>query len=188
MGASLNTIIDFNKIDIDHTKNMAKGIYFVESLRAKALELDHSASTNTCESEVVESFFKPRKIATKPLPVVRSNEIVNTFAAPLEVWEGTVVHVEKDFMEVSLDSKTHQVAKHLAEIDFELVVPQDRDLVKPGAVFYLSFYEKRVNGSMRYAKELRFRRLPSWSASQIARINAEAEVLLKKFKVPPTAV
>lgn len=161
----------------------------VESLHARVAARDHFASTNSsvpvekCQADEVISLESMTAFSSRPQVGVL------TKAAPLEIWEGTVSNVdfENKFIEVVLKSKTHSCVEHSAEIDFDKVSPQDRDLMRPGAVFYLSFYEERIRGTMRYMNELRFRRLPHWSATQIARVKADAEKLFQKIKVAPSA-
>jgi hypothetical protein len=82
-------------------------------------------------------------------------------------------------MNVILVDKTGCVPDHEATIELEWVAPQDKDLVKPGAIFYLSLYREISRaGSVRNSEEIRFRRLPSWSKGDLARIQTQAEELL----------
>ncbi len=102
-------------------------------------------------------------------------------AAPIEVWEGEVKSVDAtaQTMHVYLHSKLSQAPAHAGEIALEWVSDQDKDLVIPGAVFYWTLYKETRRGSIRNSQELRFRRLPSWSRSQLERIQAEASKLLR---------
>lgn len=52
---------------------------------------------------------------------------------------------------------------------------QDHELVRPGAVFYLTMYRQFVRGTIAHGEELRFRRLPSWTKAQLERINRAAD-------------
>ena len=104
-------------------------------------------------------------------------------AAPIEVWEGEVksVDIQAQTMQVYLHSKLSQTPDHAGEIGLEWVTDQDKDLIKPGAVFYWTLYKETRRGSIRNSQELRFRRLPSWSKTQLERIQAEAS---KLFQIP----
>jgi hypothetical protein len=113
---------------------------------------------------------------------------VRANSSPLQVWEGTVVEVDRaaGVMQVLLDDKIGNTPRHTGEIDLEWVDEQDLDLLRPGAVFYLTLF-KRTKPSVENAQELRFRRRPSWSAAQLQQIEQDAETLLSKMKPLPVA-
>lgn len=131
---------------------------------------------------------KPR-LKFSPPPVSRGVALeVNPDSTPLQIWEGTVVDVDRDVgvMRVLLDAKIGQMPRHSGDIELDSVSPQDQDLVKPGAVFYLTLYKRSVP-SVENIQELRFRRRPSWSAIQLNRIEKDAAMFLSKMKVSPSA-
>lgn len=107
---------------------------------------------------------------------------------PLEVWEGTVVTVDRDagVMHVVLDAKIGQMPRHTADIEIEEVSVQDYDLIQPGAVFYLTLYKRSVP-SVENVQELRFRRRPSWTPAQLRQIDKDASEFLSKMKPLPSA-
>lgn len=109
-------------------------------------------------------------------------------STPLEIWEGTVVEVDNNarLMRVSLDAKIGHIPRHVGEIDLEWVSEQDQDLVRPGAVFYLTLFKRTKRGSVENAQELRFRRRPAWSAVQLGQVEQQAAMLLSKMKPLPT--
>ena len=114
---------------------------------------------------------------------------VRADSTPLQIWEGTVVTVDQaaGVMQVLLEAKIGRMPRHTGEIDLDSVSPQDQDLVRPGAVFYLTLY-KRTIPSVENIQELRFRRRPSWSAAQLTQIERDASMFLSKMKELPTAV
>jgi hypothetical protein len=71
-------------------------------------------------------------------------------------------------MRVSLEAKMVPIPRHQAEIDLEWVAEQDQDLVRPGAIFYLTLFKRTKRGSVENAQELRFRRRPAWSSGTTA--------------------
>jgi len=89
-------------------------------------------------------------------------------------------------MRVSLEAKMEPIPRHMAEIDLEWVTEQDQDLVRPGAVFYLTLFKRTKRGSVENAQELRFRRRPAWSSGQLQQIEHDAAMLLAKMKPLPT--
>lgn len=127
----------------------------------------------------------PQRTFAAPIVVPRE---VSANSSPIQVWEGTVIEVNRPagVMRVLLDAKIGQLPRHTGEIDLEWVDDQDQDLVRPGAVFYLTLF-KRTKPSVENAQELRFRRRPSWSAAQLTHIEKDAAMLLSKMKSLPTS-
>ena len=81
-----------------------------------------------------------------------------------------------------------QMPRHTADINFEWVSNQDMELVRPGAIFYLTLYKRtKMGGSIENTQELRFRRRPSWSPMELKRIDEKASTLLSKMTALPTA-
>ena len=67
------------------------------------------------------------------------------------------------------------VPEESASIDREELSDADQPLVAPGAVFYWSIvYRVESHGQKRLVSDFRFRRLPSWTLSEIERARAEA--------------
>lgn len=120
-----------------------------------------------------------------PASAVVSTAAVSADAAVIQVWEGTVLSVDRtsQSMVAKLHAKLGVIPDHTGEIDFEWVADQDADLISPGAVFYLTLYKKRKKGgTVENSQELRFRRRPSWSRRQVSSLDAVAERLLSKLK------
>ena len=122
-------------------------------------------------------------------PISRLWSPTSAKSAPLQIWEGTVLSVEHaaDVMHVQLNAKMGNVPRHTAEIDLQWVSDQDEDLVRPGAVFYLTLFKETDRGSIKNSQELRFRRRPSWSSTQLRCIDEDASRLLAKMRHLPTA-
>lgn len=128
-----------------------------------------------------------KRVFESPIPAVWSP--TGADSTPLQIWEGTVLKVDHAAggMHVLLDAKMGQVPRHTAEIDLEWVSEQDEDLVRPGAVFYLTLFKRTKRGSIENSQELRFRRRPSWSSSQLKCIDEDASKLVAKMKALPLA-
>jgi len=107
----------------------------------------------------------------------------------MQVWEGTVLGVNREagVMQVLLDAKIGQMPRHTGEVDLEWVSEQDKDLVRSGAVFYLTLFKRTRQGSIENSQELRFRRRPSWSAAQLKQIEDDAALLYSKMRPLPTS-
>lgn len=132
----------------------------------------------TTDGEPLRKFSPPRRV----LPPTASAD-----STPLQIWEGTVVEVDNNarVMRVSLNAKIGLIPRHMGEIDLEWVTEQDQDLVRPGAVFYLTLFKRTKRGSVENAQELRFRRRPTWSTGQLKQVEHDAAMLLSKMKPLP---
>lgn len=111
-------------------------------------------------------------------------------SVPLQIWEGTVLDVDtcEQVMRVQLHAKMGDVPPHSAEIELQWVNEQDRELVQPGAVFYLTLFKVTTRGgSIQNAQELRFRRRPAWSETQIRRIEEDVDMLHQTMRPARTA-
>lgn len=91
-------------------------------------------------------------------------------------------------MQVMLNAKMIEMPRHTANIDLKWVSDQDRVLVLAGAVFYLTFYERRVQSCAKGRHDLKFRRLSLWSAEQLARIESDAILIHNKMKSLPKSI
>jgi hypothetical protein len=101
----------------------------------------------------------------------------------LHQFEGTVLEIgEEDFVARTRDLTTPLYADEQVNLPLDDVPPSDRELLKVGAVFYwLIGYEENDEGSRKRTSVLRFRRLPAWSGRAVARVNAAAEDLMRRF-------
>jgi hypothetical protein len=124
--------------------------------------------------ETLRASIKPRTVNVEALTV------------PLQVWEGRVQSVNRNLqtMEVFLSSRFGGYDAHTGEIDLQWVSDQDKELVIPGAVFYLTLFKRSKKGTVENSQELRFRRQPNWTKYQLKRISESADVLLAKMGTP----
>jgi hypothetical protein len=115
---------------------------------------------------------------------------ISADSTPLQIWEGTVVEVDRSagVMQVLLDAKIGQMPRHTGEIELQWVAEQDQDLLRPGAVFYLTLFKRTKRGSVENSQELRFRRRPAWSSAQLKKIQQDAATLLSKMTALPSSV
>lgn len=156
----------------------------VEKSHRTTIYDDFESSTDILPTSAESS----RKSFESPIPEVRLPTRADSI--PLQIWEGTVSQVDTKagVMHVQLNAKMGDVPRHSAEIELQWVSDQDKDLVQPGAVFYLTLFKRtKWGGSIENSQELRFRRRPSWSLMELKRIDEKASVLLSKMKALPTA-
>lgn len=153
-----------------------------EIMRSSTSRWDR-ADLATGASQRAEKAFLP------PLPAKAIETSVGADASVIQLWEGRVLSVDpqNEVMGVLLSAKIGQVPDHTGEIDLQWVSDQDRDLVQPGAVFYLTLFKQVRRGSVQNAQELRFRRRPAWSRSQVQRIQVDTAMIRSKMKARPIA-
>ena len=146
---------------------------------------DFSENIGNCDSRTTPQ----NKEVVAPSPRVAVDRDADIDAAVIQLWEGRVleVDVQNEVMNVLLVAKMGQMPEHSAEIELQWVSDQDRDLVVPGAVFYLTLYKKTRRGSIKNSQELRFRRRPSWTKQQVQKIHTDAEQMLAKMRERPIA-
>lgn len=110
--------------------------------------------------------------------------------SPLQLWEGRVQKLNDSAysFDAFLVDKTGSSEDHVIELSLEWVSEQDKELVKPGAIFYLSLYKTVTpGGTIRNSEEVRFRRLPAWSNKQIAKAYEQGAALFIGAKRKPIA-
>jgi len=129
--------------------------------------------------------YKLRPVDTVAALVSRA--ITKPDSVVLEIWEGVVQAVNEgtQAMDVVLEAKSGAMPTHVAQIELQWVADQDKDLVRPGAVFYLTLYKRTKHGSVANGQELRFRRRPGWSNEQLAQVKADAAALEGKIVQRP---
>lgn len=98
----------------------------------------------------------------------------------LQQWEGVVTKVAAGEFEAMLHDLTDRSRpRELATFSLDEVAPGDVRFVTEGSVFYWSIgYEERA-GSKRRVSDIRFRRLPAWTASELRAVEREADDLFR---------
>jgi hypothetical protein len=142
---------------------------------------NRSGPTTTGPQEITAPKRKPA--------VINAPDFGRRGLAALSHWEGVVEDIEGDTFRcrlVPLTSVPPDAADfELTEFSVEdLANDDDRDLVKPGAVFYWTIGRARNQaGTVTNVSLVRFRRLPVPTRSQHERAEREAEELLRLFGV-----
>jgi hypothetical protein len=137
------------------------------------------------DASLPSSGTPPQRI-DPPVPVQSMRYGVDADSTPLQIWEGTVLSVKRETneMEVNLDPKMGEIGRHTMDISLNWVGDQDKDLVRPGAVFYLTVFKRTKRSGIENSQEVRFRRRPAWSAKQIKEIDEAAAKLLENIATP----
>lgn len=129
---------------------------------------------------------EPRQIAKAALVGARleggsqTDEIRQISFEPLQEWEGCVVEIKAETFTATLTDITarRDFEDEVAEFPLGDVSDDDIPLFKPKAIFrWLIGYERHPSGTKRRVSSVVFRRLPSWSATDLSRANEEAKIL-----------
>jgi hypothetical protein len=101
----------------------------------------------------------------------------------LQNWEGSVEAVNDTFFTARLLDKTNgeNLDEEMAEIPLDEIDPNDRDLLRVGAIFFLSVVRQVQNGRNVVTTRMIFRRLPMWHDRTLNDAKASAESLFKFF-------
>lgn len=121
--------------------------------------------------------------AIPPAIEAKRNLTPSANSIPMQIWEGIVESFDLQAwtMEVSLEAKLSHMPKHAATISLDWVHDQDMALINRGAVFYLTLYKQMERSTVRNSQEIRFRRMPSWSRTQIRQIEDDAKIFASNF-------
>ena len=169
--------VDFGVVGVG---GMGSSVLNVLASASSTLHISHLGSSSLRNSTLVR---QPKRIREISLPLIKTPakrvRRDEALTVPLQIWEGEVITVdwESGVMHVKLHAKIGNVSDHSADIDLQWVPEQDIDLVQPGAIFYWTLYKETTRGSVKNSEELRFRRLPNWSKTQIDSIRFDAEEL-----------
>lgn len=105
---------------------------------------------------------------TFPTPVINASP--SPWGALLQAWEGHVTGVDDGGVDVVLRDKTDRGAQDaFTTFSWDSIDPEDRALVKEGAVFYWSVCE---HGSL-----IRFRRGLVWTSDALKQAEQTADLL-----------
>ncbi len=136
-------------------------------------------------SEVVSETRGARAASVYPELVPRPPRAEPTASVRvLHAWKGRVVLCEAtQFVailhdQVDMSRPDEQVTIGVNEVD-----PSDQGLLKEGATFYWSFFEEVRLGTRRVATDLRFRRLPVWTRTEIDEVKRRAVERARRFGI-----
>ena len=121
------------------------------------------------------------------LPPEQTLEQAEKFSV-LQDWEGVVERVGAEVFSATLRDRTQNesYATEAAELPIADVSDDDRELLRPGAIFYLTVGRvTRASGRQDRVGRLVFRRLPAWTESTLRRAEERA-ARLSRFLAPPS--
>ncbi|MDL1889211.1 hypothetical protein FBQ96_06460 [Nitrospirales bacterium NOB] len=146
--------------------------------RRPLLYLDKLAPQYKSPIDTNHSRFREATADNRPLPELEVSAPPLVFPKPLppqldhfqplQSWEGIVNKVEEKAFSTTLRERSRKAPDQVAEFPLEEVSLVDRELVKPGAIFYWDIgYSEDKTGQRIRASLIRFRRLPAWTKREI---------------------
>lgn len=95
-------------------------------------------------------------------------------------WQGYVMSVDGEFFHARLADDLGRNPDEDAEIFIREISEGDRDLLKPGAIFYwIVGYRDKLGGGRTRESVIRMQRLPAWTEEEIAEAGRRAESSLQ---------
>lgn len=153
-------------------------IIYEPTTSARPLKTVSDTSGNPTHGKIVRPRFKDDKTRQPDGPRKRDRFQV------LKNWEGVVTAIEEDliFASVRQTNSESERAEDEFEMDIDNVPSGDRELVRVGAVFYLTVGIRRPPGEdSQKTTRVIFRRMPRWSAGDVARAEVAADELWKEL-------
>ena len=164
---------------------------------------DYSNNVNAAfgnDSEKIRrEILEKRRCSKEPLPTEPLNENYNatTFLDPvqgvtskyrkaseviIQDWEGIVESIETETFTALLRDLTANEAYpgEMADLPIEDIAPDDRELLKPDAIFYLTVGRSTdTTGRQQRFSRMEFRRLPVWTSADFSRADERAQRLAR---------
>lgn len=100
----------------------------------------------------------------------------------LQEFEGTVLELTADSIVARLMDRTNPGLEEEAEIPLAEVRFEERELVRPGAVFRWTIGDQQgTDGRRTRVSTIRFQRLPSWTCREVGEAKKAAGVVLESL-------
>jgi hypothetical protein len=99
--------------------------------------------------------------------------------SPLQEWEGYVTEIcDETFIAHLVDLTARKTrAEEQIEIELDEISDDDRELLRPGAIFRWSIGYQKHHGTKKKVSQIVFRRLPAWIRSELEAAKNEANEL-----------
>jgi hypothetical protein len=99
----------------------------------------------------------------------------------LQEWEGTVTEVKDESFVCDLVDITagHSIPEEIAELPIDEISEDDRDLLRPGALFRWTIGYYEAGGVRRKTSQVQFRRLPMWRPQDLKKSEEWADKMAK---------
>lgn len=130
--------------------------------------------TNGCPS--LQETIPLKGAGIRPEVLLKKVYRVEDRFVSLQKWEGVVLETKEDYFIARLYDLNAKGNEEEVELPLEEVSEGDRDLVKPGAVFYwnIGYFDSRT-GQRKRESITRFRRLPAWRQEELESAKSEAD-------------
>lgn len=131
----------------------------------------------TLSETATKSNQELENIGPAPILIIRRETLRDKPFVSMQKWEGVVDEIDEqeEVFRARLYDIYNQDVEEIAEIPLEEVLPDDRLLLKPGAVFYWNIGYLDPFGTRKRVSIVVFRRLPKPSASFVKKALAQSE-------------
>ena len=142
-------------------------------------------SENDLLTNATEHLQETLSFSVSPLVRLTKKQTPNRLFKILQQWEGIVSEMTEDSVWAELVDLTNRGnAEEYVELPLAEFPEADRDILKPGSVFYWAIgREWSPGGQMRRISEIRVRRIPQWSRHDIETIREKAQNLMDRFGI-----
>lgn len=158
----------------NYQESMASPARSADGLEATVSNLRKAflVRTRARDDELAPSFDDVElDLEPPPIAIIPTSSII-------ELFEGVVQTVGEQEMDVILRAKRNQeTPDHAMSVNLKFVQPQDKPLVRSGAVFYLTMFIETTGRTVRNVEEIRFRREPDWTPAMFRKLDELASQL-----------
>lgn len=166
----------------DEESSLSGGEEFrAERIRVISDQQKSSANLHDPEFDTSGNVARENRVLRRrepPIPTKKDRFMV------LKNWEGVVTAVEREtfFASMRQTNSNDRIAEDGIEIDIDNVPAGDHELVRVGAVFYLTVGISYPRGERQQkTTQLIFRRMPRWSSQDIVRAEKSTDDLWDKL-------
>jgi hypothetical protein len=160
----------FKDVTNDISADTESGIYAEKSAPNQLTAFDsREEATNGSQNPTIKEPLKIRVLPTVPFSVNYRG---------LQLWEGRVESVDKDFFTAIISDRTHpNLPDESVDISLDDLPYWDRDRVKPGALFVWSIAYADAGSGRTTVSEIRFRRFRKWNGKSIKAVEKSRALL-----------
>jgi hypothetical protein len=162
--------------------------YLKPAVRIEEVPSGRLTDLASCRGQAVDFIpHAPTRLRVRP-PSPRIAELrggPHASLVVLQTWEGYVSDVGDETFSAKLADLTDEanLTPEVVEFSLDDVDPDDRELVRLGGVFrWIIGYREQPFGRRERVSSLVFRRLPCWTAEDLARAESESQAMADAFQ------
>jgi len=133
-------------------------------LREPSVEPDEVEENTDARANSFKSQSRPVKNESPIALVPKTIYSPRTFSS-LQKWEGYVIETNDDYFLARITDLSEDHEDEEIEVMYTEISDDDKELVRPGAIFYWHIGYETEKGTVKRSSIIRFRRLPKWTES-----------------------